>query len=159
MSDRKSQSIVRLSKDQGGSSVLLDTRVVICAFNRRQYNFVIRPIPVFFMPRPLTDACAAVLPIVFVAMAFSILSTPPKPAGTRGGCSEHDGRAVRVRRREVFRGSKRKAPPSLPLVPAVHSARVALPPVQNCCVAPNTCSSLPGGWGSSGPAGSRQIGS
>ena len=29
------------------------------------------------MPRPLTDACAAVLPIVFVAMAFSILSTTP----------------------------------------------------------------------------------
>jgi hypothetical protein len=48
LSDRQSRSIIRLSKDQGGSSVLLDTPVVICAFNRRQYNFVIRPIPVFY---------------------------------------------------------------------------------------------------------------
>ena len=46
LSDRKSQSIVRLSKDQGGSSVLLDTPVVNCVFNRRQYNFVMGLIPV-----------------------------------------------------------------------------------------------------------------
>ena len=48
LSDRKSQSIVRLSKDQGGSSVLLDTPAVNCVFNRRQYNFVIGPIPVLY---------------------------------------------------------------------------------------------------------------
>ena len=48
LSDRKSQSIVRLSKDQGGPSVLLDTPVVNCVFNRRQYNFVIGPIPVLY---------------------------------------------------------------------------------------------------------------
>ena len=48
LSDRKSQSIVRLSKDQGGSSVLLDTPVVNCLFNRRQYYFVIGPIPVLY---------------------------------------------------------------------------------------------------------------
>ena len=48
LSDRKSQSIVRLLKDQGGSSVLLDTPVVNCLFNRRQYYFVIGPIPVFY---------------------------------------------------------------------------------------------------------------
>ena len=48
LSDRKSQSIVRLSKDQGGSSILLDTPVVNCLFNRRQYYFVIGPIPVLY---------------------------------------------------------------------------------------------------------------
>ena len=57
LSDRKSQSIVRLSKDQGGSSVFLDTSVVNCLFNRRQYYFVIGPIPVFLCPgRGLTLA-------------------------------------------------------------------------------------------------------
>jgi hypothetical protein len=48
LSDRKSQSIVRSSKNQGGSSVLQDTPVVNCVFNRRQYNFVIGPIPVLY---------------------------------------------------------------------------------------------------------------
>jgi hypothetical protein len=37
------------------------------------------------MPKPLTDVCAAVLPIVFVGTAFSIFSTIRKPAGIRGG--------------------------------------------------------------------------
>jgi hypothetical protein len=37
------------------------------------------------MPRPPTAACAAVLPIVVFEMAFSVLSTPRKPAGNRGG--------------------------------------------------------------------------
>jgi hypothetical protein len=43
------------------------------------------------MPRPPTAACAAVLPIVVFEMAFSILSTPRKPGGNRGGPSGFAG--------------------------------------------------------------------
>jgi hypothetical protein len=42
------RSTVRLSKDQGGSPDLLDTPLVDCVFNRRQYNFLIGPIPVWY---------------------------------------------------------------------------------------------------------------
>jgi hypothetical protein len=43
------------------------------------------------MPTPPTAACAAVLPIVVFEMAFSVLSTPRKPAGNRGGLSGFAG--------------------------------------------------------------------
>ena len=49
------------------------------------------------------------------------------------GKSEHDGGASAFGAGEVFRGSKSKAPPSLPLVPAVHwqiDFLVPLPPVR-----------------------------
>jgi len=58
------------------------------------------------MPKPLTDACAAVLPIVFVAMAFSILSTTRKllVAGQSAfGAVKFSG-AAKARRRRSPRG-------------------------------------------------------
>ena len=61
------------------------------------------------MPRPLTDACAAALPIVFVAMAFSILSTTPVAAVqnmTAGqsafGAAKFSGAAKAKRRRNYL---------------------------------------------------------
>jgi hypothetical protein len=44
-------------------------------FNRRQFYFVIGPIPVFLCQGRGLTLAPAVLPIVFVAMAFSTLST------------------------------------------------------------------------------------
>jgi hypothetical protein len=52
----------------------------------------------------------------------------PGPACRGIGKSEHDGRAVRVRSREVFRGSKSKTPASLPWYPPFIGKSTSLSP-------------------------------
>jgi hypothetical protein len=63
------------------------------------------------------------------------------------GKSEDRG-VVRVRSREVFRGSKSKAPPFTRGWPAVHWQIDVLSSLcRSCCFAPNICSSLPWWFG------------
>src|SRR5262245_1826027 len=68
------------------------------------------------------------------------MATWVHPGLPRIGNSEHEGRAVRIRSREVFRGSATVFIGKSTSYPCLR---------RTCCFAPNTCSSLAGSLGSS----------
>jgi hypothetical protein len=79
LSDRKSQSTVRSSKDQGDSSILLDTRGCNLGVQSSPIQLRNRAHTLFCMPSGPTPACAAVLPIVVLRWLFLQRAGSSKP--------------------------------------------------------------------------------
>ena len=132
------------------------------------------------MPRPLTDACAAVLPIVFVAMGKIGLLSPLAPRAELLLCAKHllvaammagvhpglprigkDGGASAFGAGEVFRGvakaKRRRHYPWLDPPFIGKSTSYPCPRRRTCCFAPNICLSLPWWLGFTRAAGNRQF--